>query len=99
VWANHDLRSNRGVLFQTLALERSVVQALAGLPLVPRDALMLDVGCGGGGDLYHLFRLGFLPPNVTGIDILRERIETARELYPQSKFIQGDASAMEPALS
>jgi len=91
----NDLRTNPGVLFQTLALEGSMVRALAGLPLVPRGALVLDVGCGGGGDLYHLFRLGFRPGHVTGIDILRERIEDARELYPQSIFIQGDASAME----
>lgn len=91
----NDLRTNRGVLFQTLALEVSVVRAVAGLPLVPGEALVLDVGCGGGGDLYQLLRLGFRPENITGIDVLPERIEGARKLYPQIAFIQGDASAME----
>lgn len=91
----NDLRTNQGVLFQTLALEVSIVRAVAELPLVPREALVLDVGCGGAGDLYQLLRLGFRPENITGIDVLPERIESARKLYPQITFIQGDASAME----
>lgn len=91
----NDLRTNQGVLFQTLALEVSVVRAVAGMPLAPECALVLDVGCGGGGDLYQLLRLGFRPENVTGIDVLPERIEAARKLYPQISFVQKDASAME----
>jgi ubiquinone/menaquinone biosynthesis C-methylase UbiE len=91
----NDLRTNQGVLFQTLALEVSVVRAVAELPLVPGEALVLDVGCGGGGDLYQLLRLGFRPENITGIDVLPERIEGARKLYPQIAFTHGDASALE----
>jgi len=91
----NDLRTNRGVLFQTLAVEASVVRALAGLPLSPGDAKVLDVGCGAGGDLYQLLRVGYRPENITGIDILPERIEGARRLYPQIAFTRADASAMD----
>ena len=45
----NDLRTNPEVLFQTLALEASVVRALAVLDGDPKRARVLDVGCGTGG--------------------------------------------------
>ena len=91
----NDLRRNREVLFQTLATEGSVVKAVHDIDHDPRKAAVLDVGCGGGGDLYQLLRLGYEPARITGIDILSERLERARQLYPNIKFIQADASQME----
>jgi SAM-dependent methyltransferase len=91
----NDLRGNSGVLFQTLACEACVVRASRDIAHDPKTALVLDVGCGGGGDLFQLLRLGYVPENVTGIDILTERIAQAKLLYPQVRFLSGDASRME----
>jgi ubiquinone/menaquinone biosynthesis C-methylase UbiE len=91
----NDLRTNRGVLFQTLALEASVVVAAYAIEHDPQTAAVLDVGCGGGGDLYQLVRLKYDPVQITGIDILPDRLAHARRLYPQARFILGDASHME----
>jgi SAM-dependent methyltransferase len=67
-------RGNPGVLSQTLALEVSVVQAFRAIEIDPARASLLDVGCGGAGDLHHLIRLGFSPQWVAGIDIMRDRM-------------------------
>ena len=91
----NDLRTNRGVLFQTLAAEASVVRAAHAIDHDPRTATVLDVGCGGADELFALIRLKYDPENIIGIDILPDRLAEARKLYPQIQFIQGDASAME----
>ena len=91
----NDLRTNPGVLFQTLAMEASVVRAVRAMQLDPPVARILDVGCGSGGDLYHLLRLGFDPANATGVDILGDRVARARRLYPQARFIEADAGNLE----
>ncbi len=88
------MRANPGVLFQTLACEASVVRAARRIEHDPPAAKVLDVGCGGGGDLYHLLRLKYAPENVTAMDILPERLAEARRLYPQICFLEGDASCM-----
>ncbi len=59
-----------------------------------------DVGCGGAGNLLMLLRFGFAPENLTGIELLTERYERARQvLPPTSRVILGDASLapIEPA--
>lgn len=91
----NDLWANRGVLFQTLASERGIVQAHYRVRLDPHTATVLDVGCGSGADMYQLFRLGYRPENVTGIDILPERIAVASGLYSHVRWVLGDASRME----
>ncbi len=91
----NDLRTNLGVLMQTLAYEACVVRAFYHIPHDPATASVLSVGCGSGADLYQLFRLGYLPRNTSGIDILPERLDAARELYPQVNFVLGNAAQME----
>jgi SAM-dependent methyltransferase len=91
----NDLRANRGVLFQTLAAEAAVVRACYAVGHNPAQAKVLDVGCGAAADLYQLLRLKYSSANVVGIDILAERIAEARSLYPQVRFVQGDASGMD----
>ncbi len=88
----NDLRANRGVLFQDLAIEASVVRTAYAIGHDPRTATVLDVGIGGGSDLYHLFRLGYRPENITGIDICADHLAAARKLYPQVRLIHGDAA-------
>jgi len=90
----NDLRLNPEVLFQTLAYEASFVRALRDILHEPKEACVLDVGCGGGGDLYQLLRIGYDPSNITGIDIQEERLAGAQKLYPQGRFLHADATRM-----
>lgn len=68
-------------------------------PLPPAEWRMTEVGCGAGGNLMDLLRLGALPQHLTGIELLPERLEAARAALPQQlRLLAGDASqaAVEP---
>lgn len=91
----NDLRTNPGVLFQIMAMEASFVRAIGKVDHDTDSAKALDVGCGAGADIYQLTRVGYHPSNITGIDILEERIERARSLYSRMEFVCGDASKMD----
>lgn len=91
----NDVRTNRGVLFQTLAQESSVIRAFASLELDPAQSRLLDVGCGDGANLFQLLRMQFEPSKIVGIDLLRDRIQRAAELYPSVQWVHGDASRMD----
>lgn len=88
----NDLRGNPEVLFQVLGLERSFIQASRAILNETGNAKVLDVGCGGGGDLFQLLRIGYRAENITGIEVQADRLESARKLYPAIRFIHGDAS-------
>lgn len=60
-------------------------RTLAGRPIT-------EVGCGGGGNLLDLLRLGATPELLSGIELLPERATAARALLPSKvALIQGDA--------
>ena len=52
--------------------------------LVPRDAPLLDYGCGYGRSCAELTAAGFT--NLTGVDISSEMIRRGRRLYPNLKL-------------
>ena len=61
--------------------------SLAGLQIT-------EVGCGSGGNLLDLLRLGATPTQLTGIELLPERAAAARALLPNGvQLIEGDACA------
>ena len=62
------------------------------LPLAGRD--IIDVGCGNGALLRDLVRLGADPERCHGIDLLPDRIETARDSDPRMTLEPGDGSAL-----
>ncbi len=62
------------------------------LPLAGRR--VLDAGCGDGGVLRDLIRLGADPACLTGIDLLPARVERARELTAGVRFDEGDAQSL-----
>ena len=68
--------------------------AQAGLHDLSRLRL-LEVGCGAGGNLLELLRLGFLPAHLQGVELLPERLALARELLPPALALHGgDACAL-----
>lgn len=90
----NDVLANRGVLFQSLAVHRALVEALRTLH-VSREWKILDVGCGAGMSLVPFLSFGFAPESLYGIDLLEDRIAIARRQFPTLNFTCGDASRMQ----
>lgn len=56
------------------------------------DRSLIDLGCGSGGNLLDFIRLGFSPSNLTGIELLEDRIGSARLILPPAvRLVSGDA--------
>jgi SAM-dependent methyltransferase len=92
----NSLLHNPEVLYQSLANEAALVNALQSIrPRPDEKARVLDVGCGSGGTLLNLLRLGFAPENLYGIDFQAERITKAKEKCPNIHFDHGDATQLE----
>lgn len=65
------------------------IDDLAGLRLV-------EVGCGSGGNLLEWLRLGGSPQDLTGIELLPERLAAAQSVLPPSvRLVAGDATQAE----
>lgn len=73
--------------------ERALIRWLQECDLAPPDEKrVLDLGCGGGGDLRTLIQLGFDPAQLTGCELLPERAAAARHRLPKAVRIEeGDA--------
>lgn len=57
------------------------------------DKRAVEVGCGAGGNLLELLRLGFLPERLQGIELLPERAAHARHVLPATlRVIEADAA-------
>jgi SAM-dependent methyltransferase len=73
--------------------ERALLRLLAGWPGRPQDWRLTEVGCGAGGNLLELLRIGFAPEHLCGIELLQERFELARQVLPvQLHLLAGDAT-------
>lgn len=61
----------------------------------PAALRLVEVGCGAGGNLLELLRLGFRPAHLQGVELLPERLALARELLPPALALHGgDACAL-----
>ena len=59
------------------------------------DTRILEIGCGAGNWLRDLVRWGATPENVFGVDLLADRVTTARRLTaPGVTVTQGDISSL-----
>lgn len=57
---------------------------------------LLEIGCGGGHWLREFVKWGARPENVTGIDLLEDRVSEARRLCPpETKIECGSAAKLE----
>src|SRR5436190_9869307 len=53
---------------------------------------LLELGCGSGHNLLDFLRIGFQPDNLTGNDLLPDRVEYARRVLPATlRILPGDA--------
>ena len=63
--------------------QRGLIALLGRYANAPLQALrLLEVGCGTGGNLLELIRLGFGPGNLIGSELLPERVAVARGNLP-----------------
>lgn len=89
----NNLLTNPGALFQHIALQRSVIEALR-LLNVDSGWRILDVGCGSGDSLLQFLPLGFDPRQLHGIELLRDRIRLGKQRLPAANLVRGDAARM-----
>ena len=84
-------------VWQTLQeRQRALLQLFVHLGWTDLSSLrLLEVGCGGGANLLELLRLGFVPGNLSGAELLAERCAQARRVLPAGVVLhEGDALAM-----
>ena len=57
---------------------------------------IIEIGCGTGINLLEFIRLGFLPENLTGIELLPDRVSSAKSKLPSAvNIINDDASRID----
>ncbi|HET7420691.1 MAG TPA: class I SAM-dependent methyltransferase [Candidatus Dormibacteraeota bacterium] len=83
---------NRAILAERRNLVRRVLDDQGWLPLGERR--LLDVGAGGGAELAWFTELGAVEANLAGIDLLPERVESARRRFPAIDFQVGNAERL-----
>jgi SAM-dependent methyltransferase len=76
--------------------ERALIRWIHTCDLAPvEEKRVLEVGCGLGDNLLQFMRLGFRPENLTGNELLPDRLLKARERLPNAiALLQGDASEL-----
>lgn len=97
-WRYHLL--NPAALLPAQERQRAIAALLRARGLCEPECLnLVEVGCGAGGNLLDLLRLGFAPERLAGIELLPERVAQARCVLPASlRLIEGDArvASVEP---
>lgn len=72
--------------------QRVMLLLFAGLGVTNfADTKLIEVGCGTGGNLLEFLRLGFQPENLTGIELLEDRVVKANKVLPAGVVHSGNA--------
>ena len=83
---------NPGYVVYMQALERAVLRAFRDADVPIAGARVLDVGCGTGYFLHRLREYG--AGACHGIDLMEDRVATARQRYPGLEFNIGSATEL-----
>jgi len=76
--------------------QRAVLRRFAAQGLDLASLRLLEVGCGEGGNLLELIRIGFTPERLTGIELIEDRFRVACERLPGALQMHlGDALAVD----
>jgi len=75
-------------------VERALIRWINRFDIEPiAHRTVLEIGCGTGNNLLELVRLGFVPENIVGNELLEERAFIARKRLPvATRIILGDAT-------
>jgi ubiquinone/menaquinone biosynthesis C-methylase UbiE len=88
---------NAGHQFNTQQRERQVLAVLRRYGFSNLDPkIILEIGCGTGQWLRDFLKWGARPENVTGIDLLPDRVARARQLCPDTLRIECGSAAQLP---
>jgi len=86
---------NAASLFTYHQREKAIIDVLKENALTDlSDKRILDVGCGNGSVLRDFLKYGAVPENCYGIDLLPDRIKTAKRLSPHMNFLCGNAEKL-----
>ena len=93
---NQYSKFNPEVLAGAQERQRALVALLKSYGMVGLAGLdILEIGCGSGANLLELLLLGAQPVNLVGNELLPDRLESARQILPQSvRLFLGDASVL-----
>jgi ubiquinone/menaquinone biosynthesis C-methylase UbiE len=86
---------NTANLFTLQQRQRTILQTLRRWGINNLyDLRILEVGCGRGGVLSEFLCMGAWPENVFGLDLLIDRLATAKNRLPGIQFHQADGSQL-----
>jgi len=87
---------NMGNLFEKQEREQCLLTLLKRHDLAPLDTKkLLEVGCGTGSQLREFIKWGVRPENITGIDLLVDRVAEAKYLCPEAvRIVYGNAAEL-----
>ncbi len=86
-------RGNQAILAERQRTIARLLDRVGWVPLGRRD--VLEVGCGGGTTLASLRELGAEPRRLVGVDLLPDRVASARKAFPEIDFRQGNAEKLD----
>ena len=86
-------RGNQAILAERRRLTRRVLDEAGWIPIGTRR--ILEVGSGGGSELAWLRELGAEPSRLVGVDLLEDRVASAKTTYPDLEFRQGNAEHLD----
>lgn len=87
---------NQAHVFEVQGLERYILAVLSTADFEHlQEKRILEIGCGQGQWLREFIKWGACPENVTGIDVLQDRVIQARQLSPPGMQIHcGNATRL-----
>ena len=90
-----DNPGNRAIFTERKRMFRRLLDDAGWVPFADRRAL--EVGSGNGHELAWLVELGARPSHLVGVDLVENRIQSARSSYPEMVFRVGNAERLEDA--